>query len=137
MTSLATGADDARALPDYAPVSRSALASRPQPVAGQHVHPLPGHDTLMFIDVVNAGRVPIYNLNLSEDVPGYMAAPATALDYPWTHFISGHVGRLATREDGSVHQKYIDDIEASARTTTFAIPESLRPDSGSRGPVHP
>jgi len=83
--------------------------------------------------VVNAGRVPIYNLNLSEDVPGYMAAPATALDYPWTHFISGHVGRLASREDGGVHQKYIDDIEASARTTTFAIPESVRPDSGPQG----
>src|SRR5262249_36969217 len=58
----------------------------------------PGHDTLMFIDVVNAGWVPIYNTNLSEDVPGYMAAPAIALDYPWTHFICGHLGRLATRD---------------------------------------
>jgi hypothetical protein len=26
----------------------------------------------MFIDVVNAGWVPIYNVNLSEDVIGYM-----------------------------------------------------------------
>jgi hypothetical protein len=56
-------------------------------------------DTLMFIDVVNAGWVPIYNLNLSEDVPGYTRAPATALAYPWTHFICGHLGRLATRQD--------------------------------------
>ncbi len=32
-----------------------------------YIH-FPGHDTLMFIDVVNAGWVPIYNLNLSEDV---------------------------------------------------------------------
>jgi glyoxylase-like metal-dependent hydrolase (beta-lactamase superfamily II) len=46
-----------------------------------YIH-FPGHDTLMFIDVVNAGWVPIYNLNLSEDVPGYMQAPATALSYP-------------------------------------------------------
>ncbi len=61
-----------------------------------YIH-FPGHDTLMFIDVVNAGWVPIYNLNLSEDVPGYMAAPAIALSYPWTHFICGHLGRLATR----------------------------------------
>ena len=30
----------------------------------------PDHDALMMIDVVNAGWVPIYNLNLSEDVPG-------------------------------------------------------------------
>jgi glyoxylase-like metal-dependent hydrolase (beta-lactamase superfamily II) len=155
----------------------------------------PDHDTLMFIDVVNAGWVPIYNLNLSEDVPGYMAAPAIALDYPWTHFICGHLGRLATREDVAVHQQYIGDIEASSkaalasvdptryymkygptgnfwafvngyldevteraaapiiakyigvlaaadievftRTTTFAIMQSLRLDSGPSGPVHP
>src|SRR5258706_1989427 len=39
-----------------------------------YIH-FPGHDTLMFIDVVNAGWVPIYNLNLSDDVIVYMAAP--------------------------------------------------------------
>ncbi len=158
-----------------------------------YIH-FPGRDTLMLIDVVNAGWVPIYNLNLSEDVIGYMAAPATALSYPWTHFICGHLGRLATREDVAVHQQYIADIEASARealatvdptpyymhygqnawagvkahlgtvtgraaapiiakytgvlaaadiedftttTTTFAIMQSLRLDSGPSGPVHP
>ena len=79
-----------------------------------YIH-FPDHDTLMFIDVVNAGWVPIYNVNLSEDVPGYMAAPAIALSYPWTHFICGHLGRLATRDDVAVHQQYIADIEASAR----------------------
>jgi glyoxylase-like metal-dependent hydrolase (beta-lactamase superfamily II) len=157
-----------------------------------YIH-FPGHDTLMFIDVVNAGWVPIYNTNLSEDVPGYMAAPAIALDYPWTHFICGHLGRLATRDDVAVHQAYIADIEAGARealaavdpvpfyvaagenfwagvkahldavtdritapivakytgvlaaadidiftrTTSFAIMQSLRLDSGPSGPVHP
>jgi glyoxylase-like metal-dependent hydrolase (beta-lactamase superfamily II) len=157
-----------------------------------YIH-FPDHDTLMFIDVVNAGWVPIYNLNLSEDVPGYMQAPAIALSYPWTHFICGHLGRLATRDDVALHQQYIADIEASARealasvdpvpfymrygenvwagvkghldtvtdraaapviakytgvlaaadievftrTTTFAIMQSLRLDSGPSGPVHP
>ncbi|HEV2244639.1 MAG TPA: MBL fold metallo-hydrolase [Streptosporangiaceae bacterium] len=85
-----------------------------------YIH-FPGHDTLMFIDVVNAGWVPIYNVNLSEDVPGYMAAPATALSYPWTHLISGHLGRLATRDDVAVHQAYIADIEASAREALAAV----------------
>jgi hypothetical protein len=75
----------------------------------------------MFIDVVNAGWVLIYNLNLSEDVLGYIGAPAIALDYPWTHFISGHLGRLATRDDVAVHQHYIADIEASAREALAAI----------------
>ena len=75
----------------------------------------PDHDALMLIDIVNAGWVPIYNLNLSEDVPGYLQAPATALSYPWKHFIGGHLGRLGTRDDISLHQQYIADIQAGAR----------------------
>jgi glyoxylase-like metal-dependent hydrolase (beta-lactamase superfamily II) len=85
-----------------------------------YIH-FPGHDTLMFIDVVNAGWVPIYNVNLSEDVIGYMGAPAIALDYPWTHLISGHLGRLATRDDVALHQQYIADIEASSREALAAV----------------
>jgi glyoxylase-like metal-dependent hydrolase (beta-lactamase superfamily II) len=85
-----------------------------------YIH-FPDHDTLMFIDVVNAGWVPIYNLNLSEDVIGYMGAPEIALSYPWTHFISGHVGRLATREDVAVHRQYIADIEASSRDALASV----------------
>jgi glyoxylase-like metal-dependent hydrolase (beta-lactamase superfamily II) len=85
-----------------------------------YIH-FPGHDTLMFIDVVNAGWVTIYNLNLSEDVIGYMGAPAIALSYPWTHFISGHLGRLATREDVALHQQYIADIEASSKEALASV----------------
>jgi glyoxylase-like metal-dependent hydrolase (beta-lactamase superfamily II) len=93
-----------------------------------YIH-FPDHDTLMLIDVVNAGWVPIYNLNLSEDVIGYMEAPDVALSYPWTHFICGHLGRLATRDDVSVHQRYIADIEASARealATVDPVPYYMR-----------
>jgi hypothetical protein len=75
----------------------------------------------MFIDVVNAGWVPIYNLNLSEDVQGYIAAPEIALSYPWTHFICGHLGRLATRDDVATHQHYIADIEASSREALATV----------------
>ena len=85
-----------------------------------YIH-FPGHDTLMFIDVVNAGWVPIYNVNLSDDVIGYMGAPPIALSYPWTHLISGHLGRLATRDDVAVHQQYIADIEASAKEALAAV----------------
>ena len=53
----------------------------------------PDHDTLMLVDIVNSGWVPIYSLNLSEDVPGYIEAPATALSYPWTHLISRPYGQ--------------------------------------------
>jgi len=81
----------------------------------------PGHDTLMLIDIVNAGWVPTYNLNLTEDVAAYMEVPGIALSYPWTHLISGHLGRLATRDDVSVHQQYIADIETSAREALAAV----------------
>jgi glyoxylase-like metal-dependent hydrolase (beta-lactamase superfamily II) len=75
----------------------------------------PDHDVLMLIDIVNAGWVPIYNCNLSEDIPGYIDAPATALTYPWKTYIGGHLGRLGQREDVELHQAYIADIVESAR----------------------
>ena len=60
---------------------------------------LPDHDTLMLIDIVNPGWAPVYLANLTEDIPGYLEAPAKALAYPWKHFIGGHIGRLGTRDD--------------------------------------
>jgi glyoxylase-like metal-dependent hydrolase (beta-lactamase superfamily II) len=76
---------------------------------------LPDHDTLMLIDIVNPGWVPIYRSNLTEDIPGYIEAPANALAYSWKHFIGGHNGRLGTRDDVTLHQQYMADIAASAR----------------------
>ena len=79
-----------------------------------YIH-FPDHDTLMLVDIVLPGWAPFYGINLSEDVPGYTQAPATALSYPWKHLIAGHLGRLGTRDDVTVHQQYIADIEAGAR----------------------
>ena len=74
----------------------------------------PDHDTLMLVDIVNSGWVPVYNLNLTGDVPGYIEAPATALSYPWKHLIGGHMGRLGSRDDVTLQQQYVADISASA-----------------------
>jgi glyoxylase-like metal-dependent hydrolase (beta-lactamase superfamily II) len=79
-----------------------------------YIH-LPDHDTLMLVDIVNPGWVPIYMSNLSEDIPGYIEAPANALAYRWKHFMGGHVGRLGTRDDVILHQQYMADIDASVR----------------------
>jgi glyoxylase-like metal-dependent hydrolase (beta-lactamase superfamily II) len=76
---------------------------------------LPGHGTMMLVDICNPGWVPIYRSNLSEDIPGYLQAPDNALAYPWTHFIGGHNGRLGTRDDVSLHQQYMADIDESSR----------------------
>ena len=76
---------------------------------------LPDHDALMLIDIVNPGWAPVFQSNLSEDIPGYLEAPAWALDYPWKHFIGGHLGRLGTRDDLALHQQYMADIAESSR----------------------
>jgi glyoxylase-like metal-dependent hydrolase (beta-lactamase superfamily II) len=82
---------------------------------------LPDHDTLMLIDIVNPGWVPVYVSNLTEDIPGYFEAPATALTYSWTHFIGGHVGRLGTRDDVKLHQQYMADISENSRKAIDAV----------------
>ncbi len=81
----------------------------------------PDHNTLMLVDIVNAGWVPIYSLNLAVDVPGYIDAPATALSYPWTHLISGHMGRLGTRDDVTLQQQYVADLSAGVRTALTTV----------------
>jgi glyoxylase-like metal-dependent hydrolase (beta-lactamase superfamily II) len=85
-----------------------------------YIH-LPDHDTLMLIDVVNVGWAPIAAANLTEDVPGYIEAPAVALKYPWKHFIGGHLGKLGTRADVTLHQAYMADIVASIKTTINVV----------------
>jgi glyoxylase-like metal-dependent hydrolase (beta-lactamase superfamily II) len=82
---------------------------------------LPEHDTLMLIDVVNPGWAPIFLSNLTEDIPGYLEAPAKALSYPWKHFIAGHLGRLGTREDIALHQQYMADIAANSRQAIDSV----------------
>jgi glyoxylase-like metal-dependent hydrolase (beta-lactamase superfamily II) len=85
-----------------------------------YIH-LPDHDALMLVDIVNPGWAPVYLSNLTEDIPGYVEAPATALTYSWKHFIGGHLGRLGTREDVTLHQQYMADIADSVRTAIDTI----------------
>src|SRR6266702_8732596 len=53
----------------------------------------PEHDTLMMVDIVNVGLVPVYVVNLSDDIPGYLGMPATALTYPCKTLICCRLGR--------------------------------------------
>ena len=82
---------------------------------------LPDHDTLMLIDIVNPGWAPIYLSNLTEDIPGYLEAPANALAYSWKHFIGGHNGRLGTRDDVTLHQQYMADIADNSRKAIDSV----------------
>ena len=75
----------------------------------------------MLIDIVNPGWVPIYQSNLTEDIPGYLEAPANALAYSWKHFIGGHNGRLGTRDDVTLHQQYMADLADSSRKAIDSV----------------
>jgi hypothetical protein len=74
-----------------------------------YIH-FPDHDTLMLVDINLPRWVPFDSFNLNEDVPGSIAAPDTAMAYPWKHFIGGHMGRLGTRRDMVIYQQYVTDI---------------------------
>ena len=64
---------------------------------------------------------PVFQSNLTEDIPGYLEAPANALAYSWKHFIGGHMGRLGTRDDLALHQQYMADIADSARVAIDTV----------------
>ena len=85
-----------------------------------YIH-LPDHDTLMLVDIVNCGWAPVYISNLTEDIPGYIEAPANALAYPWKHYVGGHLGRLGTRDDVTLHQQYMADLSDSIRTAIDTV----------------
>jgi glyoxylase-like metal-dependent hydrolase (beta-lactamase superfamily II) len=82
---------------------------------------LPDHDALMLIDIVNPGWAPVFQSNLTEDIPGYLEAPANALAYSWKYFIGGHLGRLGTRDDLTLHQQYMEDIAESSRKAIDSV----------------
>jgi glyoxylase-like metal-dependent hydrolase (beta-lactamase superfamily II) len=81
----------------------------------------PDHATLMLVDVVFPGWAPFKHLAESQDIPGWIAAHDTALDYRWTTLVGGHLGRLGTRADVHLQQNYVTDLENSARTTLSTL----------------
>jgi glyoxylase-like metal-dependent hydrolase (beta-lactamase superfamily II) len=85
-----------------------------------YIH-FPDHDTLMLVDILLPGWVPFDSFNINEDVAGSLAAPVTAMAYPWTHFIGGHMGRLGTRDDMVLYQQYVNDIIAGVKTALGAV----------------
>src|SRR5215472_9432483 len=85
-----------------------------------YIH-FPDHDTLMLVDINLPGWVPFDSFNLNEDVPGSLAAPVTAMAYPWTHFIGGHMGRLGTRDDLAVYQQYVTDLIDNIKVALGAV----------------
>src|SRR5258708_33659420 len=76
---------------------------------------------MMLIDVVNVGWAPSAVSNHSEDIPGFIEATAKALNFKWKHFIGGHLGKLGTRADVTLHQQYMADIVANVKTAITTV----------------
>ena len=75
---------------------------------------LPAQRVLMLVDVVFPGWVPFAYLAESQNIPGWLEAPAQALRYPFHTFVGGHLTRLGTRHDVVIQQEYVADLKEQA-----------------------
>ena len=89
---------------------------------------LPAQRVLMLVDVVFPGWVPFAYLAESQNIPGWLEAPAQALSYPFHTFVGGHLTRLGTRDDVIIQQEYIAELKAAAANaiSTFNVGNGLQ-----------
>ena len=81
----------------------------------------PDQRVLLKIDIIFPGRVPFKKLALAEDTFGYVNAHDVMLSFDIDWLVSGHFGRLASREDVVVQQEYIQDIVSNAMTALQTV----------------
>jgi len=74
----------------------------------------PKQKVLLFIDVIFPGWTPFKWLAVAEDVPAFVDAHDWVLSYDFETLISGHLGRLGSREDVETQKEYILDTQANA-----------------------
>ena len=75
----------------------------------------------MFIDVIFPGWTPFKWLAVAEDVPAFVDSHDWILEYDFDTLISGHIGRLGTREDVETQREYILDMQANAATALQTV----------------
>jgi glyoxylase-like metal-dependent hydrolase (beta-lactamase superfamily II) len=93
----------------------------------------PQQQVLMVVDVVFPGWVPFAYLAVSQDVPGWIEAPARMLEYDFSTFVGGHLTRLGVRADIVLQQQYLAQLRAECAKAidTFdlgALFASVNPD---------
>ncbi len=74
----------------------------------------PKQKVLMKTDIIFPGWTPFKGLAIAEDTMGYLEAHHDILAYDFDKLVSGHWGRLATRKDVEIQEKYMKDIQANA-----------------------
>ncbi len=74
----------------------------------------PKQKVLMKVDIVFPGWTPFKGLAIAEDTVGFLKAHDVILSYDFDKLVSGHWGRLATRDDVETQKQYMQDIQANA-----------------------
>ncbi|MDX8381271.1 MAG: MBL fold metallo-hydrolase [Ghiorsea sp.] len=74
----------------------------------------PKQKVLMKVDIVFPGWSPFKGLAIAENAMGYLDAHDVILSYDFDTLVSGHWGRLATRNDVVVQKQYMEDIYMNA-----------------------
>jgi glyoxylase-like metal-dependent hydrolase (beta-lactamase superfamily II) len=74
----------------------------------------PKQKVLMKIDIIFPGWSPFKDLAIAENTLGYLKAHDVILSYDFTHLVSGHWGKLATRKDVETQKAYMQDIQTNA-----------------------
>jgi hypothetical protein len=75
----------------------------------------------MVIDVIYPGWVPFKELAVSEDIPGWIKAHDQILEYPFEQLVTGHLGRVGTRQDVLTQREYVRDLEVAGRNAITSL----------------
>ena len=81
----------------------------------------PKQKVLMKVDIVFPGWTPFKGLAVAEYTVGYLKAHDVILSYDFDKLVSGHWGRLATRDDVEVQKQYVQDIQVNAGKALQAV----------------
>ena len=81
----------------------------------------PKQKVLMKVDIVFPGWAPFEYLAIAEDTFGYIGAMDKVLAYDFTHLVSGHWNRLATRADVETQKEYIKAVTDNAATALKSV----------------
>ncbi|MEO8666907.1 MAG: MBL fold metallo-hydrolase [Bauldia sp.] len=81
----------------------------------------PKQKVLMKVDIVFPGWTPFVDLAVSENAMGYLKAHDVILSYDFDWLVSGHFGRLATRQDVEIQKAYMQDIVANSLTALKTV----------------
>lgn len=77
----------------------------------------PAAKTLMLVDVVFPGWAPFSGLAQSNDIPGWIKAHDQILEYKFTKYVGGHVGRYGNRHDVVAQKEYVSDLYNNCAAT--------------------